>query len=117
MLLAAPALWPVWPPRKWAGHVTGLDLNAGMLAVARGVSGEGPPVNGMESSALDLPFPSNRFDAVLCPRPPAHVWPYSLCAKQKRGALSDRKIVWECFAPPAMESAELLFKKREDGTP
>jgi ubiquinone/menaquinone biosynthesis C-methylase UbiE len=49
-----------------SGHVTGLDLNAGMLAVARGVSGEGPPVNWMEGSALDLPFPSGRFDAVLC---------------------------------------------------
>ena len=49
-----------------SGHVTGLDLNAGMLAVARGVSSEGPPVNWMEGSALDLPFPSGRFDAVLC---------------------------------------------------
>ena len=49
-----------------SGHATGLDLNAGMLAVARGVLGEGPPVNWMEGSALDLPFPSGRFDAVLC---------------------------------------------------
>ena len=48
-----------------SGRVTGLDLNAGMLAVARGVSGEGPPVNWMQGSALDLPFPSGRFDAVL----------------------------------------------------
>src|SRR5687767_5950031 len=36
-----------------SGQVTGLDLNAGMLAVARGVAGEGPPVNWMEGSALD----------------------------------------------------------------
>jgi len=49
-----------------SGHVTGLDLNAGMLAVARGVSGEGPPVHWVEGSALDLPFPSGRFDVVLC---------------------------------------------------
>ena len=49
-----------------SGRVTGLDLNAGMLAVARGVSGEGPPVNWMQGSALYLPFPSGRFDAVLC---------------------------------------------------
>ena len=49
-----------------SGHVTGLDLNAGMLAVARGVPGKGPQVNWMEGSALDLPFPSGRFDAVLC---------------------------------------------------
>jgi ubiquinone/menaquinone biosynthesis C-methylase UbiE len=49
-----------------SGHVTGLDLNAGMLVVARGVLSEGAPVNWIEGSALDLPFPSGRFDAVLC---------------------------------------------------
>jgi len=48
------------------GYVTGLDLNAGMLAVARGVLNEGASVNWMEGSALDLPFPSGRFDVVLC---------------------------------------------------
>ena len=48
------------------GHVTGLDLNAGMLAVARSVSSEGVPINWMEGSALDLPFPPDRFDVVLC---------------------------------------------------
>jgi len=48
------------------GRVTGLDLNAGMLAVARGVLNEGAAVDWMEGSALDLPFPSGRFDAVLC---------------------------------------------------
>jgi ubiquinone/menaquinone biosynthesis C-methylase UbiE len=47
-------------------HVTGLDLNAGMLAVARGVLNEGTSVNWMEGSALDLPFPSGHFDVVLC---------------------------------------------------
>jgi ubiquinone/menaquinone biosynthesis C-methylase UbiE len=49
-----------------SGHVTGLDLNAGMLTVARGVLSESPPVNWTEGSALDLPFPPGRFDAVLC---------------------------------------------------
>jgi ubiquinone/menaquinone biosynthesis C-methylase UbiE len=49
-----------------SGQVTALDLNAGMLAVARGVLSDGPPVNWMEGSALDLPFPPGRFDAVLC---------------------------------------------------
>ena len=48
------------------GRVTGLDLNAGMLAVARGVLNEGAPVNWLEGSALDLPFPPGHFDAVLC---------------------------------------------------
>jgi len=49
-----------------SGHITGLDLNPGMLAVARTVASEGAPVTWMEGSALDLPFPSARFDAVLC---------------------------------------------------
>ena len=49
-----------------SGRVTGLDLNAGMLAVARGVISEGAAINWTEGSALDLPFPSARFDAVLC---------------------------------------------------
>jgi ubiquinone/menaquinone biosynthesis C-methylase UbiE len=48
------------------GRVTGLDLNAGMLAVARGVVHDGASVDWMEGSALDLPFPSGHFDVVLC---------------------------------------------------
>ena len=48
------------------GHVTGLDLNAGMLAVARNVFNQGGPVNWVEGSALDLPFPSGHFDVILC---------------------------------------------------
>ncbi len=48
------------------GRATGLDLNAGMLVVARSVSNEGAPVSWMEGSALDLPFPSAHFDVVLC---------------------------------------------------
>ena len=48
------------------GQVTGLDLNTGMLAVARGMPNEGPPISWIEGSALDLPFPSDSFDVVLC---------------------------------------------------
>jgi ubiquinone/menaquinone biosynthesis C-methylase UbiE len=48
------------------GHVTGLDLNSGMLAVARNVSNEGEAVSWKQASALDLPFSSSHFDAVLC---------------------------------------------------
>jgi ubiquinone/menaquinone biosynthesis C-methylase UbiE len=49
------------------GRVTALDLNAGMLAVARSL----PPVNGAvidwrEGSALALPFPVAAFDVVFC---------------------------------------------------
>jgi ubiquinone/menaquinone biosynthesis C-methylase UbiE len=51
---------------KSGAKVTGLDLNEGMLAVARGVPSEGPPIEWAEGSALDLPFPSDRFDVILC---------------------------------------------------
>jgi ubiquinone/menaquinone biosynthesis C-methylase UbiE len=48
------------------GQVIGLDLNAGMLAVARGVPNEGAPISWVEGSALDLPFRSDSLDVVLC---------------------------------------------------
>jgi SAM-dependent methyltransferase len=48
------------------GHVTGLDRNAGMLTVARQVSNDGAPIKWTQGSALDLPFPSNHFNVVLC---------------------------------------------------
>ena len=50
-----------------AGQVVGLDLNPGMLAVARSVSaGHHPPIEWREGSALELPFPDGSFDVVLC---------------------------------------------------
>jgi ubiquinone/menaquinone biosynthesis C-methylase UbiE len=48
------------------GHVTGLDLNKGMLAVAQTLVSEGAPIDWIEGSALDLPFPAGKFDLVLC---------------------------------------------------
>jgi ubiquinone/menaquinone biosynthesis C-methylase UbiE len=48
------------------GQVIGLDLNPGMLAVARGVPSEGAPITWVEGSALNLPFPRDSFDVVLC---------------------------------------------------
>ena len=52
--------------RVAAGQVTGLDLNADMLAVARSLPSEAQPVSWVEGSALDLPFRSESFDLVLC---------------------------------------------------
>ena len=49
------------------GRVVGLDINAGMLAVARSFSPRaGPPVEWCEGSALAMPFPDEAFDLVLC---------------------------------------------------
>jgi ubiquinone/menaquinone biosynthesis C-methylase UbiE len=52
--------------RMGHGRVTGLDLNKGMLAVARTVPGEGAPIEWIEGSALELPFRDEEFDLVLC---------------------------------------------------
>jgi len=52
--------------RMAQGRVTGLDLNAGMLAVARTLPNEGAVIDWIEGSALDLPFPDGKFNLVLC---------------------------------------------------
>ncbi|MBI2294629.1 MAG: methyltransferase domain-containing protein [Betaproteobacteria bacterium] len=50
-----------------AGHVTGLDFNAGMLSVARAQTPRsGAPVEWREGDAGALPFGDESFDAVLC---------------------------------------------------
>lgn len=49
-----------------AGRVVGLDLNDGMLAVARRVPIKGTPIEWREGSALSLPFDNGSFDLVLC---------------------------------------------------
>jgi SAM-dependent methyltransferase len=45
------------------GTVTGVDVNAGMLATARGTDGT---VDWREADATALPFPDGTFDVVLC---------------------------------------------------
>jgi len=53
--------------RVVTGRVVGLDLNAGMLAVARSVPKTGAAsIEWLEGSALSLPFANNSFDLVLC---------------------------------------------------
>lgn len=49
------------------GRVVGLDLNSGMLAVARAFSKVGGvPIEWYEGSALALPFDEGEFGVVLC---------------------------------------------------
>ena len=48
------------------GRVVGLDVNTGMLAVARSAPTEGAAIAWIEGSALDLPFPADSFDMALC---------------------------------------------------
>jgi ubiquinone/menaquinone biosynthesis C-methylase UbiE len=49
------------------GQVIGLDVNAGMLQVARTVAPPvGAPITWHEGSVMALPFPEATFDVVLC---------------------------------------------------
>ena len=51
--------------RAGAGQVTGLDINPGMLQLARSLPSE-LPISWQEGSALQMPFPDESFDVVLC---------------------------------------------------
>ncbi len=48
------------------GTVTGLDVNPGMLAVARSATPPGVPIDWQEASAEAMPFPDASFDVGLC---------------------------------------------------
>jgi SAM-dependent methyltransferase len=57
---AAPQVGPT-------GRVVGLDLNAGMLTVARAVAAtEALTIEWCESSALTMPFEDQSFEVILC---------------------------------------------------
>jgi ubiquinone/menaquinone biosynthesis C-methylase UbiE len=50
-----------------AGRAVGLDVNPGMLAVARSLPpAPGAPIEWIEGSAVALPFASDVFEVVLC---------------------------------------------------
>ncbi len=49
-----------------AGVVAGLDVNPGMLAVARSGTPPGLPIEWIEASAEEMPLPDASFDAVIC---------------------------------------------------
>jgi ubiquinone/menaquinone biosynthesis C-methylase UbiE len=48
------------------GAVAGLDINAGMLAVARSVTAPDLGIEWYEASAESMPLPDEAFDVVLC---------------------------------------------------
>lgn len=57
--LAAEAVAP-------GGRVTGLDINSGMLEVARSSTPEGTTIEWVEAPAESMPLPDDAFDVVLC---------------------------------------------------
>jgi ubiquinone/menaquinone biosynthesis C-methylase UbiE len=56
-----------WPKVAPTGRVIGLDVNAGMLEVARFASRqEGLDINWAEGNVSEMPFDAGEFDVVLC---------------------------------------------------
>jgi ubiquinone/menaquinone biosynthesis C-methylase UbiE len=49
-----------------AGAVAGLDINPGMLAVARSIAPQDASIEWDEASAEEMPLPDNSIDVVLC---------------------------------------------------
>lgn len=49
-----------------SGWVAGLDVNPGMLGVARAVAPPGASIDWYETSAEAMPLPDDSFDVVLC---------------------------------------------------
>ncbi len=50
-----------------SGRVVGTDINEGMVAMARSVPWNGGrAITWKQASALDLPFPDDEFDTVIC---------------------------------------------------
>lgn len=50
----------------YLGHVMGVELNPGMLQIARQLAAYYDQIEFVEGSALDLPVSDSQFDAVLC---------------------------------------------------
>jgi ubiquinone/menaquinone biosynthesis C-methylase UbiE len=48
------------------GTVVGLDINPGMLAVARSATTPGIRIDWRQANAEDIPFPDQAFDLVMC---------------------------------------------------
>lgn len=48
------------------GTVAGLDVNPGMLSVARSITSPGESIEWYEASAESMPLPDEAFDVVLC---------------------------------------------------
>lgn len=48
------------------GHVAGLDVNSGMLAVARSAASDGSSIDWTEASAESMPFADGAFDVLFC---------------------------------------------------
>jgi len=56
----------IYPNIKPGGSITGLDINTGMLAIARDCTPQEMSIEWYEANAESIPFPDKSFDLVLC---------------------------------------------------
>lgn len=71
------------------GKVAGLDVNPGMLAVARSVTPADANIEWHEASAEEMPFPDASFDVVLCQLSLQFVPDRARAAREMRRVLKD----------------------------
>src|SRR4030095_9221631 len=88
-----------------AGHVTGLDLNPGMLAVARAVPmRHGAPITWQEGSLEALPFEERAFDVVLCQQG------LQFCPNRTKAVREMRRVLRTGGRPPSSARPALAHK-------
>lgn len=99
------------------GAVTGLDLMAGMLEVARQASKDiEPPIEWVEANALDLPLPDNSFHLVLCQQG-AQFFPDKVRAfeESRRVLVAGGRLIVSVWGPiensPAVEALQQALER------
>lgn len=90
------------------GTVAGLDVNAGMLAVARSVTPGDSPIEWHEASAEAMPFPDAAFDAVLCQLSLQFVPDRAMAVREMRRVLKDGGRLVITLPGPAAELFQVM---------
>lgn len=94
-----------------SGTVAGLDVNPGMLAVARSATPPGMPIEWHEASAEAMPFPDASFDVVLCQMGLEFVPDkYTALREMRRVLMRGGRLILNVPGP-----TPLLFKIMEEG--
>lgn len=103
------------------GRVTGVDLNAGMISVARSLPvADGAPIEWLEGSALALALPDASVDAVLCQQGLQFFPDKALALREMRrvvrGAGRLALSVWSAVGPYHSAVGEALARFLDEST-
>ena len=92
------------------GSVDGLDVNPGMLAVARSVAPPGAAIEWHQSDAQALPFPEDAYDAALC-QMGLQFLPTDPRRCGRPGACSRLAAVWSRMSPDQRRQSSASSRK------